>query len=253
MKTRVASLFLGIVLTAAPALPAQGPHRSPSHFDTHETHVPSGAFAGGSFNYARPQGEFRDFVDEGFGGAAHFLFAPGNQGLLGLRVDASVLNYGSETQRVMLSPTVGGRITVKLNTTNNIAFFGAGPQIGLPDGRLRPYLGGFVGVAYLYTESSLEGNDDDYEFARTTNQDDATLSYGGRGGVYIPVRGGASPISVDLGFTYQNNGEAEYLREGDIRDHPDGTISFTPSRSDTDLLNFHVGVSIGIPRRVRGH
>ena len=42
--------------------------------------------------------------------------------------------------------------------------------------------------------------------------------------------------------------QAEYLREGDIQDNPDGSITLFPVRSDTDLLTFHVGFSVGIAR-----
>lgn len=247
MRRSASALFLGVALFAASAAAAQ------DHDDDWEDGAPfarrpSGAYAGAGFNYGRPQGEFRDYVDEGFGGDVHFLFQPGARGPLALRLDAGFLTYGHERMSVPLSSTIGGRIRVNLNTSNNIAFLGIGPQIGVPDGRLRPYVGGFVGVNYLYTESSLEGRDDDLDFARTTNYDDATFSYGGRAGLYVPVRSGPAPISLDLGVLYQENGEATYLREGDIRDLPGGGIELDPSRSDTDLLTFRVGVTVGIPR-----
>lgn len=261
MRFRASALVLGVALLAASAAHAQTPYGPDGWED--EDHGPSfakrpsGAYAGASFNYARPQGEFRDFVDQGFGGDVHFIYQPAARGILGLRLDAGFLNYGHERMRVPLSSTIGGRITVDVNTTNNIAFVGLGPQIGLPDGRLRPYVGGFAGFTYLFTESSVEGRDDDQAFARTTNYDDGTFSYGGRAGLYVPLSHGASPVSLDLGVVYLNSGEAEYLREGDIEDLPDGAISFTPSRSDTDLLTFRVGVTVGIPksdgRRHRRH
>lgn len=251
MKFRASALALGVAVLAASAAHAQSHDPSGWEDDDHGRSFakrPSGAYAGASFNYARPQGEFRDFVDQGFGGDVHFIYQPGARGILGLRLDAGFLNYGNETMRVPLSSSIGGRITVDVNTSNNIAFVGLGPQIGLPDGRFRPYVGGFAGFTYLFTESSVEGRDDDQAFARTTNYDDATFSYGGRAGLYVPLSHGASPVSLDLGVVYMNSGEAEYLREGDIEDLPNGTIAFTPSRSDTDLLTFRVGVTVGIPK-----
>jgi hypothetical protein len=251
MRFRASALVLGVAVLAASAAHAQTPY-DPDRVDGEHgpsfAKRPSGAYAGASFNYARPQGEFSDFVDQGFGGDVHFIYQPGARGILGLRLDAGFLNYGHERMRVPLSSTIGGRITVDVNTSNNIAFVGLGPQIGLPDGRFRPYVGGFAGFTYLFTESSVEGRDDDQAFARTTNYDDGTFSYGGRAGLYVPLSHGHSPVSLDLGVIYLNSGEAAYLREGDIRDHPDGTISFTPSRSDTDLLTFRVGVTVGIPK-----
>ena len=250
MRFRASALMLGVAVLAASAAHAQT-HDDPPEWEDHGRPLlrrPSGVYAGGSFNYARPQGEFSDYVEQGFGGDVHLIYQPAARGIVGLRLDAGFLTYGQERMRVPLSSTIGGRITVDVNTLNNIAFVGVGPQIGLPDGRLRPYVGGFAGFTYLYTESSLEGRDDDHTFARTTNYDDGTFAYGGRAGVYVPLRDGPAPISLDLGAVYLNGGEAEYLREGDIVDHPNGTISYTPSRSDTDLLTFRVGVTVGIPR-----
>lgn len=48
--------------------------------------------------------------------------------------------------------------------------------------------------------------------------------------------------------TYHNNGEADYLREGDIRDNFDVTITVFPVRSDTDLFSFQAGVTVGAGR-----
>ena len=62
---------------------------------------------------------------------------------------------------------------------------------------------------------------------------------------HTDLRGGARPISIDLSARYHGNGEAKYLRKGDIIDHPDGSISFTPNHSETNLWTFQLGVSMG--------
>lgn len=205
------------------------------------------SYVGGELAVARPQGEFHDFVDAGFGGGIHYLLRADRDGWLGLRVDASVLNYGHERQRVLLSPTIGGRIAVDLNTDNNIAFVGVGPQVGLPTGQFRPYVNGFVGVSYIFTQSSVGGTYSGETFASTTNYDDASFAYGAGAGLYIPVnRRGSRPVSLDAGVQYRHNGQADYLLEGGITDHPDGSITLDPIRSQTNLVNFHVGVSVGV-------
>jgi len=253
MRIHASALLLGAGLFAATSTLAPAQSRGTDGWDDGRpvAQRPSGVYAGAAFAYGRPQGEFGEYVDHGFGGDLHLIYQPGARGILGLRFDLGILNYGNERMRVPLSSTIGGRILVDVNTSNNIAHLGIGPQIGVPDGRFRPYVGGFVGMTYLYTESSVRGSSGDESFARTTNYDDATFSYGGRAGVYVPLRGGPSPISVDLGLVYRNNGEAAYLREGDIIDNGDDTISFTPTRSDTDILSLQLGVSVGIPRSVR--
>jgi hypothetical protein len=211
---------------------------------------PTGGFFGGSFTVAQPQGEFHDYVDSGLGGNLHYMHALDRDGWLAIRVDGGFAIYGYERQRLPLSETLGGRIVVDLTTSNNIAWIGVGPQIGVPDGTLRPYVNGYAGYTYLATTSSVESSRyyDDEDYFSTTNFDDWSVSYGGGAGVYIPVRHGPSPVSIDLGVRYHNNGVAEYLREGDIQDNEDGSITLFPVRSDTDLLTFHIGFSVGVSR-----
>src|SRR5688500_16548648 len=180
----------------------------------------------------------------------HYIHALDRDGWLAVRVDGGFAIYGYERQRVPLSPTLGGRIMVDLTTSNDIAWIGVGPQIGVPDGTLKPYVNGYAGLSYLATTSSVESSRyyDDEDYFSTTNFDDWSFSYGGGAGLYIPVRGGPQPVSIDLGVRYHNNGVAEYLREGDIQDNEDGSITLFPVRSDTDLLTFLIGFSVGIAR-----
>jgi hypothetical protein len=204
------------------------------------------SYVGAEGTFASPQGDFGNYIDNGWGGGVHYLLRLDPDGWIGLRADASLLNYGHERQRVQLSNTVGGRILLDLTTDNNIALVGAGPQIGLPTGQFRPYVNGFVGVSYIFTESSVGGTSSGESFASTTNFDDASFAYGAGGGLYIPLSVRRNPVSLDLGVTYRHNGEAEYLRHGDIVDNPDGSVTLFPVRSQTNLLTLHVGVSVGV-------
>ena len=240
-------LLLAAAAAALVASPALAQHHDHGHDYDYDYGLPR-SYLGGELTAASPQGEFRDYVDSGWGGGLHYLLRADRDGWLALRVDASLLNYGHERQRVPLSSTIGGRVAVDLVTDNNIAFVGVGPQIGLPTGSIRPYVNGFVGVSYIFTESSVRGTSSGDTFASTTNFDDASFAYGGGGGLYIPISRRRNPVSLDLGVTYRHNGAAEYLREGDIEDNEDGTITLHPVRSDTDLLTFHIGFSVGITR-----
>jgi hypothetical protein len=248
MKARIIAAAAAALLIAAPAAAQDG-----WDWDDDEYHerTPTGGYFGGTFTVARTEGEFSDYVDGGFGGQINYIHQLDRDGWLGIRADAGLVVYGYERQRVPLSPTIGGRVLVDLTTSNNLAYVGVGPQIGVPNGRLRPYVNGYAGYSFIWTQSSVSGtrHHDDEEVFSTTNFDDGSFSYGGGGGIYIPVgRRGASPASIDLGVRYHNNGRAEYLREGDIEDNPDGSITLYPVRSDTDLLTFHIGFSFGISR-----
>ena len=254
MRARYPLLAAAAVLLAAPAAAFAQDDCDWDHDDCdyYYDEYPTGGFFGGSFTVAQPQGEFGDYVESGFGGDLNYIHSLDRDGWLSLRVDAGLAIYGYESYTVPLSETVGGRLLVDVSTSNNIAWIGVGPQIGVPDGRLRPYVNGFAGYSLLWTSTSVSGSNDYYyddePFASTTNYDDWSFSYGAGAGLYIPVRGGPKPVSIDLGMRYHNNGQAEYLREGDIVDHPDGSISLFPVQSDTDLLTFHIGVSVGLAR-----
>ncbi len=54
---------------------------------------------------------------------------------------------------------------------------------------------------------------------------------------------------LNIGARYYSGAEAAYLKEGDIIDNPDGTISFTPRRSRTDFVLWQLGASFTLPRR----
>lgn len=234
---------LAVLLLAPTALAAQDAlHLGPATRDG-EPRLMGGA----AFTVAQPAGEFGQYVANGIGANLHGLYRVGASGFFALRVDGDFVQYGSETKRVNLSNTVGGRIRVDLNTANNIAALGAGPQLMVPRGPVRPYVNGTMGFAYFGTESSVRGSSDTQEpFARTTNYDDWTLSYGGGTGILIPVsRRQRSLVFLDLGARFHNNGRVRYLREGGITDLPDGDVALDVIHSRANLWTYHVGVSVG--------
>lgn len=195
---------------------------------------------------AQPLGEFADYIDWGGGFGGEILFAFDRQGAIGLRLGLAYMIYGHESKRVPLGPDLG-RVQVDVNTSNNIVVLGIGPQIMLPTGTVRPYLNGTVGLSYFFTESSVEGTSNYEPFARTTNFDDATFAWTAGGGLYIPLsKSGRRPISLDIGAHYHANGEVEYLREGSIREDGTGAIFFDPIRSQTNLITYRLGVTIGL-------
>ncbi len=201
--------------------------------------------AGGTFVVALPTGELADQIDVGGGFALNGKLNLVSSGALRLRLDGGFVQYGRETREVCFSSTVGCRIQLDLTTENSIAYGGIGPELMLPSGALRPYINAGIGFSYFETASHLDGVDDEQSFARTRQFDDASLAFTGGGGFYIPLRIRETPVSIDLGARYHRNGVVSYLREGDITDNPDGSISFTPTRTRADLVTLQLGVSVG--------
>lgn len=203
------------------------------------------AFGGIDLLIASPTGEFAENVGTGVGLGVHGRVAFDPAGILSLRGDLGFINYGNETIRICVTQPC--RVTGDLTTSNNILFAGIGPELGVGTGGARAYGNAGFGFAYFSTTSSVAGsNNAGQEFASSTNFDDVTFAWMAGGGVQFRLSRGQTPVYLDLGARYHGNGEAEYLRKGDIEDRPDGSVVLNPRRSETNLWTFRIGVSVGI-------
>jgi opacity protein-like surface antigen len=220
----------------------------PAWAQTLDEQVPSRWSASGGVIVAQPVGEFSEYVGTGFGAAAQALFRIDPAGIFSLRGDFGFVNYGNERKRVCFSSTVGCRVELDLTTSNNIVLAGFGPHVELPTRYVRPFVNAGIGLAYFGTVSSLRGAGNHEDFASTTNFDDVTFSWHAGGGVNIPVTRSTTPVSIQLAARYHGNGNAEYLRKGDIEDHPDGSITVHTTRSDANLVTYQIGISAVIGR-----
>ncbi len=198
-----------------------------------------------AFVQSRPTGAFRQNIGFGYGGMATYLFRLDRAGALSLRADGGALGYGYESFRAPLSSSVGGRIRVKVSTTNYIVPLSIGPQIAWPTGPIRPYANAGIATQLFFTESGIEGTDDTGDFANTTNQSDWTSSWVLGGGVYMPIYNDKTTVAIDLGVQYFAGGRAQYLKPGSITDLPNAQISINPFESDTHMMLVRVGVRIG--------
>ncbi len=192
---------------------------------------------------AQPTGDFSNYVSVGGGLIGHGVWTPDRSGVFGLRFDVSGIIYGSTTRSYTLVPL----ITVDVTTTNSIvtAFFG--PQFAT-GGDVRLYGFGELGFSYFATSSSVEGSGDIGPFAHTTNFDDFTFATTAGGGVKIQLTHTRHPLSLDLGARYLYNGRARYLRSSSIT-ITGNTVQYTPIESQTNLILYQIGVSVGLGGR----
>jgi hypothetical protein len=119
----------------------------------------------------------------------------------------------------------------------------------LANGPIEPYLYASFGFTYFVTSTSLRGTNDLESFASSTNFSDGMLAWRGGGGLRMRLSSGRTPVSLDVGLERHQNGVAEFLTKGDIIDHPDGSITVLPNRSEANLVTFRMGVSVGIPHK----
>jgi hypothetical protein len=202
-----------------------------------------------SFVAGDPVGDLNAFFDQGFGGQIEGAWAVTEDRRVRLRGDAGFLVYGHERLRYCYSVPIGCRIEADLTTTNNIFYFGVGPELALATGALEPYVYGTTGLSYFATISSLDGADGGPEWAETTNYDDVVMAWRVGGGMRLRVSSGRRPVALDFGVERHQNGIADFLTEGDIVDNPDGSITLFPNRSEANLVTFRFGVSIGLGAR----
>lgn len=235
-------------LPLVPALALAGVLASGSRIQAqHVRHGAPAAVLGISFLVGDPLGAFSDYVDDGFGAEFFGRFPLEPQGLVSLRAELGFLIYGYESKRVCFEG-VGCRVQARLQTTNNIFYGGIGPELGLPLDWVRPYVNASLGFGYFNTRSSLESLWGEEDLFSTENLGDGTFSVGVGWGLEMNVHRGRVPVAINLGARYHKNGTMEYLTEGDILDHPDGSITLFPIVSEANLITYRVGVTVGIPR-----
>ena len=204
---------------------------------------PPRAYGDLNFLVAQPVGQFDTFVSEGYGLNGAFIWNFDRDRVFGVRMEGGFLQYDSEERQMCFPGSC--RVGIDLTTTNGIVYGGIGPQISVPSGWVRPYMNGTIGFSYFHTESSVSGDDDYDDEFNTTNHDDLVFAVTGGGGFLVPLSLGRTPVLLDLGVVYHRNGEASYLRSGSIIDHPDGSITIRPIRSEANFVSYRIGVSLG--------
>lgn len=208
------------------------------------TMLPSRFTVGGDFAISQPKGEFANNVPNGYGFDVTGMFRLDQKGWFNIRADGGGVQYGHEHQSIGFAGS--GRVALDLNTNNRIGFGAIGLQVQFPDGWFRPYGNASIAAMDFSTESCVSAPDNSIEPLCHNNASDWSHAGIFGGGVLIPF--GKSIGSLNLGARYHYGARATYLREGDITDNPDGSISLNLRQSKTDLVLWQVGVSFAIPR-----
>lgn len=192
-----------------------------------------------------PQGSFKENVESN---------GLGIEGIIGYSIpyspitvgfDLGFITYGSASRKEVFNPNIP-EVRIRVRTTNNIFTGHFFTRMEAKEGIFRPYIDGLVGFHYLWTESRIEDDSDFETIASSTNFDDTAFSYGMGGGLKFKIAESKDHMDrtyrwfIDLRARYLFGGEAEYLREGALRNN-NGTLEYDTSYSNTDLLTVGVG------------
>jgi hypothetical protein len=205
--------------------------------------------AGINFSLAFPQGEFGKQVDNlGYGISGEFmLLSPKPRAPFGIGINLGFYTYGNESRSEPMWNIP--EVSLRVDRSNNLVNFHVVFELGLPTGNIRPYVQGLFGGQYLYTETSVKNENNQEEFAGSTNFEDWAWSYGAGGGVSILLSGDPitemGAIYLDLKGRYLFGSEAEYLKEKSVQVIGQQVI-YHPSKSKTDMLTIHAGVRIAL-------
>jgi len=207
--------------------------------------VDVGLALGGGF----PQGEFRENVESNGIGLDFTLAWRPVYSPVAFGLDLGFYNYGNADRKEIFNPNIP-EVTIRVRTTNNILTGHFLLRLDPVQGMIQPYLDGLAGFNYLWTQSKVEDEDDMEEIASSTNFEDSAFSYGLGGGIKFQVAelltemGGISRWYIDFKVRYLLGGEAEYLKEGALR-NSNGMLFYDTSNSRTDLFTASIGFVVG--------
>jgi hypothetical protein len=132
-----------------------------------------------------------------------------------------------------------------VTTDNQIVQFALGPQLTIGQGALQAYGFGTFGGSIFSTTSSVEGsNQNNEQFASTTNHSDATFSSEFGGGVLVRVSRG-QPVLLDIGARYLKNGRVTYVTKERVS-IVGNQLLVNPVDSEANLVVYHLGVTVGV-------
>ena len=216
-------------------------------------HAQSRYTAGVAGAYGQPLREFGDNVRQGFGLDGFGTLGLDSQGIFSLKAEVGYLRLNKKTEPFLAS-TGFGVIELESETTSGILMLGAGPQLAVPSGPLRPYIGGTVGFARFATNTavvipSYESTTGQREtLDQRTVSSDFILSLTASGGVRFALPFFGRGVLGDLGARWHRNGEAEYVSSEGVIYDGSGRPTITPTRSEADFLVYRLGVVFPLGR-----
>ncbi len=207
--------------------------------------TPSGRLSGGAhLLVSEPRGDFGQNTGNGFGVDASLIWRLDPQAIANWRVDLGVLNYGNERRRIPLTGTAG-LVQLDLRTSNNIFSAVTGPELHFGNGPITPYVAALGGFSVFWTQSSVEGSQNDNSpFASTTNSNDAVVAYGGAVGATIRLTNGRNPVRLDLGARFLRHDDVRYLNDQRVRDAFTQNRDPIPLRGRADFMTYFLGANV---------
>ena len=199
--------------------------------------------------YGQPLGQFGDNVLHGFGFDGMGTLGLDSRGIFSLKGELGWVRYDRKSERFLANDGFSV-FELESETTSGVLTFGAGPQLAVPFGPIRPYVAGTVGFARFATNTSINLPSDQSSTGQKETLDDQTvssdfiLSLAASGGIRFELPFLGRGILGDLGVRWHRNGEAEYVSSEGVVYNGRGSPTITPTRSEADFLVYRLGIVI---------
>ena len=204
--------------------------------------------------YGQPLGPFADNVRRGFGFDGMGSIAFDQFGIFSLKAELGYVRLAKKTEP-FIADNGFNFVELESETTSGVLTLGAGPQLTLPSGPIRPYVGGTVGFARFATNTSinLPANQSNTGQKETLYQEtvssDFILSLTASGGIRFELPFMGRGVLADLGARWHRNGEAEYVTSEGVVYNGTGRPTITPTRSEADFIVYRLGIVIPLGGR----
>ena len=199
--------------------------------------------------YGQPLGPFADNVRHGFGLDGMGTLGLDSRGIFSLKAELGWIRLDSKSEPFIVN-TGFEFLELESETTSGVLMLGAGPQLAVPFGPIRPYVGGSVGFARFATNTAVVVPADQSNTGQRetiydeTVSSDFILSLTASGGIRFELPFLGRGILADLGARWHRNGEAEYVSSEGVQYNGSGTPTITPTRSEADFLVYRLGIVI---------
>ena len=203
--------------------------------------------------YGQPLGPFADNVRRGFGLDGMGTIGLDSRGIFSLKAELGWIRLDSKSEPFIVD-TGFEFLELESETTSGVLMLGAGPQLAVPFGPLRPYVGGSVGFARFATSTAIKLSADQSNTGQEETIDDQTvssdfiLSLAASGGIRFELPFMGRGVLGDLGVRWHRNGEAEYVSSEGVVYNGSGVPTITATRSDADFLVYRLGIVIPLGR-----
>jgi hypothetical protein len=208
-----------------------------------------------SFMVGAPQKDFHKKNDNtGYGLQLQgTLGKPGITSPIAVGISANFMVFATDEKEKKVANAGFFDLNQKSELSSNMAQFHLFVQLAPFPGSVKPYVEILGGGNLLWTDATIKLEDDgkiyqgdNDRYKKDDSFSDFTWSYGAGAGVLVklvPLE--AMDLYLDLKARYTRGGEAEFVTVNEVDvDFDKGTMTFEPKSAFTELMTFHLGVSL---------